>query len=130
MPKKRKNRGRHKGDKGKEPLVHCDNCGKLVPRSKAVRVTVSYSPVPADLARELEKQGAIIPRYYVTKTYCINCAIFLGIIKVRPEDERKKKVPLTKPAPVRSNVAAAPPVAKPAQAQQPVQSSSQGTQSQ
>ncbi|MCG2880730.1 MAG: 30S ribosomal protein S26e [Vulcanisaeta sp.] len=130
MPKKRKNRGRHKGDKGKEPLVYCDNCGKLVPRSKAVRVTVSYSPVPADLARELEKQGAIIPRYYVTKTYCINCAIFLGIIKVRPEDERKKKVPLTKPAPVRSNVAAAPPVAKPAQAQQPVQSSSQGTQSQ
>ncbi|MCG2863891.1 MAG: 30S ribosomal protein S26e [Vulcanisaeta sp.] len=130
MPKKRKNRGRHKGDKGKEPLVHCDNCGKLVPRSKAVRVTVPYSPVPADLARELEKQGAIIPRYYVTKTYCINCAIFLGIIKVRPEDERKKKAPLTKSAPVRSNVAAVPPVAKPAQAQQPVQSSSQGTQSQ
>jgi small subunit ribosomal protein S26e len=130
MPKKRKNRGRHKGDKGKEPLVYCDNCGKLVPRSKAVRVTVPYSPVPADLARELEKQGAIIPRYYVTKTYCINCAIFLGILKVRPEDERKKKVPLTKSATVRSNVAAAPPVAKPAQAQQPVQSGSQGTQSQ
>ena len=130
MPKKRKNRGRHKGDKGKEPLVYCDNCGKLVPRSKAVRVTVPYSPVPADLARELEKQGAIIPRYYVTKTYCINCAIFLGILKVRPEDERKKKAPLIKLAPARSNVAAAPPVTKPAQAQQPAQSSTQGTQSQ
>ncbi|WP_054854687.1 30S ribosomal protein S26e [Vulcanisaeta sp. JCM 16161] len=100
MPKKRKNRGRHKGDKGKEPMVYCDNCGKLVPRSKAVRVTVPYSPVPADLARELEKQGAIVPRYYVTKTYCINCAIYLGILKVRAEDERKKKVSLTK-APVR-----------------------------
>ncbi len=97
MPKKRKNRGRHKGDKGKEPVVYCENCGKMIPRSKAVRITTTYSPVPPDLARELEKQGAIIPRYQVTKTLCINCAIFLGILKVRPEEERKKKEPLGRP---------------------------------
>ncbi|KUO88314.1 MAG: 30S ribosomal protein S26 [Vulcanisaeta sp. MG_3] len=118
MPKKRKNRGRHKGDKGKEPMVYCDNCGKLVPRSKAVRVTVPYSPVPADLARELEKQGAIVPRYYVTKTYCINCAIYLGILKVRAEDERKRKVTITR-APVRREGTTIPPVTKPAQSQLP-----------
>jgi len=94
VPKKRKNRGRHKGDKGKESVVYCDNCGKMIPRSKAVRVTVPYSPIPADLAKELEKQGAIIPRYYITKTYCINCAIYLGVIKVRPEDERKSRRPI------------------------------------
>lgn len=94
MPKKRKNRGRHKGDKGKESVVYCDNCGKMIPRSKAVRVTVPYSPIPADLAKELEKQGAIIPRYYITKTYCINCAIYLGVIKVRSEDERKNRKPI------------------------------------
>jgi small subunit ribosomal protein S26e len=94
VPKKRKNRGRHKGDKGHEPVVHCDNCGKLIPRSKAVRVTIPYSPVPPDLARELEKQGAIIPKYFVTRTYCINCAIFFGLIKVRAREERKKRAPL------------------------------------
>ena len=94
MPKKRKNRGRKKGDKGREPIVHCDNCGKITPRSKAVRVTVPHSPVPNDLARELEKQGAIISLYLFTKTYCINCAVFFGIIKVRPREERKKKIPL------------------------------------
>nr|WP_291765971.1 30S ribosomal protein S26e [Caldivirga sp. UBA161] len=94
MPKKRKNRGRHKGDKGKESIVYCDNCGKMIPRSKAVRVTVPYSPIPSDLAKELEKQGAIVPRYYITKTYCVNCAIYLGIIKVRSEDERKSKKPI------------------------------------
>ena len=98
MPKKRKNRGRHKGDKGKEGHVFCENCGKMIPRSKAVRVTVPYSPVPPDLAKELEKQGAIIPKYYVTKTLCINCAIFFGIIRVRPEEERKKKEPIGRPA--------------------------------
>ncbi len=116
MPKKRKNRGRHKGDKGKEPMVYCDNCGKLVPRSKAVRVTVPYSPVPGDLARELEKQGAIVPRYYVTKTYCINCAIYLGILKVRAEDDRKRRESLMR-APVRREVTAAPPITKPTQTQ-------------
>ncbi|CCC80841.1 30S ribosomal protein S26e [Thermoproteus tenax] len=94
MPKKRKNRGRHKGDKGHETMVHCDNCGKLVPRSKAVRVTVPYSPVPPDLAKELEKQGAIIPKYFITRTYCINCAVFFGLIKVRPREERKKRAAL------------------------------------
>lgn len=127
MPKKRKNRGRHKGDKGKEPMVYCDNCGKLVPRSKAVRVTVPYSPVPGDLARELEKQGAIVPRYYVTKTYCINCAIYLGILKVRAEDERKRKISLTK-APVRREAIATPPATKPTQTQAPAPSTSQNTQ--
>ncbi|MCC6019846.1 MAG: 30S ribosomal protein S26e [Thermoproteaceae archaeon] len=94
MPKKRKNRGRKKGDKGKEPVVHCDNCGKLMPRSKAIRITVPHSPVPPDLAKELEKQGTIIHRYLVTKTYCINCAVFFGIIKVRAREERKRRVPL------------------------------------
>ncbi len=94
MPKKRKNRGRHKGDKGKEGYVQCDNCGRLVPRSKIVRVTRPYVPVDPQLAKELEAKGAIIPKYYVTRNYCINCAIFYGIIKVRPEEERKKKQPL------------------------------------
>lgn len=127
MPKKRKNRGRHKGDKGKEPMVYCDNCGKLVPRSKAVRITVPYSPVPADLARELEKQGAIVPRYYVTKTYCINCAIYLGILKVRAEDERKRRTTLVK-APVRRETTIAPPATKPTQAQPPTTPTQQGGQ--
>ena len=112
VPKKRKNRGRHKGDKGKESIVYCDNCGKMIPRSKAVRVTVPYSPIPADLAKELEKQGAIVPRYYITKTYCINCAIYLGIIKVRSEDERKSKKPILRSQqrqlPVTASAAAAP----------------------
>jgi len=103
MPKKRKNRGRHKGDKGRESVVYCDNCGKQVPRSKAVRITVPYSPVPADLAKELEKQGAIIPRYRIAKTLCINCAIFAGVLKVRSEDERKKRVSLTR-VPLRREV--------------------------
>ncbi len=96
MPKKRESRGRRKGDKGSVDRVQCDNCGAMVPEDKIVCVTRMYSPVDPQLASELEKKGAIVMKYPVTKCYCINCAIFYGIIKVRSESERKKTYPLQK----------------------------------
>ena len=89
VPKKRQNRGRHKGSKGHVEYIHCDNCGRLIPKDKAICVTKWYSPVDPQLARELERKGAIIMRYPVTKCYCVSCAVHYGIVKVRPEHERK-----------------------------------------
>lgn len=91
MPKKRESRGRRKGDKGYVERVQCDGCGALVPSDKVVCVTRMYSPVPPGLADELEKKGAIIMKYPVKKCYCVSCAIYSGIIKVRAEEERKPK---------------------------------------
>ncbi|MEM4717229.1 MAG: 30S ribosomal protein S26e [Desulfurococcaceae archaeon] len=91
MPKKRESRGRRKGDKGSVERVACDNCGALVPSDKIVCVTRVFSPVPPGLAEELEKKGAIIMKYPMQKCYCISCAIHFGIVKVRPEEERKQK---------------------------------------
>jgi small subunit ribosomal protein S26e len=91
LPKKRENRGRRKGDKGHVGYVTCDNCGARVPEDKAICVTRMYSPVDAALASELEKKGAIIPKYPIRKCYCINCAIHFGIVKIRAEEERKTK---------------------------------------
>jgi small subunit ribosomal protein S26e len=93
MPKKRESRGRHQGSKGRVDLVQCDNCGRLVPRDKAICITKWYSPVSPQLAKELEKKGAIIMKYPVTKCYCVSCAVHLGIVKVRPEAERKPRPP-------------------------------------
>ncbi|MET1127717.1 MAG: 30S ribosomal protein S26e [Thermoproteota archaeon] len=89
MPKKRQNRGRHKGSKGSTRTVQCDNCGRVIPRDKAICVTRWYTPVDPQLARELEKKGAIIMRYPVEKCYCVSCAVHYGIVQVRPEEERK-----------------------------------------
>jgi len=89
LPKKRKSRGRGKGQKGREPRVQCDSCGAWVPRSKAKRITTYASPVDPQLAKELEKKGTVIAKYPVTKTYCISCAIYRGLVKVRAEEERK-----------------------------------------
>jgi len=75
-------------------MVQCDECGALIPRSKAVKVTRRYAPIDAQLASELRSKGAIIPTYEVTKYLCIRCAIFRGVIKIRSEEERRKKAPL------------------------------------
>ncbi len=89
MPKKRENRGRRKGAKGYVERTQCDQCGRLVPEDKIICVTRMYSPIDPQLAQELEKKGAIISRYPVTRCYCVSCAIYLGVVKVRSEEERK-----------------------------------------
>ena len=94
MPKKRQNRGRHKGAKGHVGVVQCDNCGRIVPRDKAICIRTYYSPVDPQLARELEKKGAIIMRYPVEKCYCISCAIHYGLVRQRPREARKPKPPV------------------------------------
>ncbi|RLG60611.1 30S ribosomal protein S26e [Candidatus Geothermarchaeota archaeon] len=83
MPKKRKSRGRAKGKgKGRSKYTYCSNCGARIPRDKAIRVVRYYSPVDPMLARELEKEGAIIMKQKVVKTYCVSCAVHYGIVKI------------------------------------------------
>ncbi|MCQ5337354.1 MAG: 30S ribosomal protein S26e [Candidatus Methanomethylicia archaeon] len=95
MPKKRKSRGRSKGDKGRSSKVQCDVCGAWVPRDKVIKVTKPVSIVDPQLEKELKKQGALIFKRVVTKNYCVSCAIFHGIVKVRSKEERKVEKPLS-----------------------------------
>ena len=94
MARKRKNRGRKLSGAGHQRPVQCSQCGRLVPADKAIKVTRGISPVDSSLYRELRKQGTFISRRKETKYYCISCAIYLGIVKVRSEEERKYKAPL------------------------------------
>ncbi|MDI9645024.1 MAG: 30S ribosomal protein S26e [Candidatus Verstraetearchaeota archaeon] len=90
MPKKRKSRGRSKGDKGKSARVQCDLCGAWIPRDKAIKVTKPVSLLEPQLAKDLMKQGAQIYRRVVTKNYCVKCAISKRVVKVRAKDERRQ----------------------------------------
>jgi SSU ribosomal protein S26E len=90
LPKKRRNRGRAKGAKGHAELIQCDSCGAWVPRDKAIRVTKTVSPVDPQLAKELAKKGTIILKSVVTKSYCVKCAVYMGLRSQRAKEERKK----------------------------------------
>ncbi|MFQ5711867.1 MAG: 30S ribosomal protein S26e [Candidatus Geothermarchaeales archaeon] len=94
MPKKRKSRGRYKGKgkKGRAGYVTCSNCGARIPRDKAKRLTRFYSPVDRTLAKELEKQGALIQRQKVVKFYCISCAVHYGVVKIGGLAEKVAKI--------------------------------------
>lgn len=89
MGKKRKSRGRQKGQKGRGEMIQCCSCGKLVPRDKCKKLTRWVTLIEPTLGRELRQRGAYIPRVRVTKNYCISCAVHRHIINVRARDERK-----------------------------------------
>jgi small subunit ribosomal protein S26e len=89
MAKKRKNRGRAKGGKGRSDLVHCSNCGHLIPRDKAKKVTTTLSLVEPTLAKELRAAGAYIAAPKTIKYYCVSCAVHYGLVKVRAKEERR-----------------------------------------
>jgi small subunit ribosomal protein S26e len=92
MPYKRKSRGRSKGSKGRSGFVQCANCGELVPRDKAKKVTRRVSLVDPALAKELRQRGAYISAPVDTKYYCVSCAVHYGIVKVRAKDERRTRM--------------------------------------
>lgn len=89
MPKKRTSRGRTKGGKGSSGTVHCSQCGAMVPRDKAKKVTGRISLVEPTLAKELKSQGAYISPSTDVKFYCVSCAVHRGVVKVRSELDRR-----------------------------------------
>lgn len=91
MPQKRKSRGRSKGRKGQATRVQCSQCGALVPRDKAKRVTAYKSFVDPSLGKELRAQGAIFSRARVSRWYCVSCAIHRKVRKVRSKASRKSE---------------------------------------
>ncbi|MEE8322972.1 MAG: 30S ribosomal protein S26e [Candidatus Bathyarchaeia archaeon] len=91
MPQKRKSRGRSKGGKGRSGKVQCSQCGSLVPRDKAKRVTTYKSLVDSGIARELQSQGAIFSRVRSSRWFCVSCSIHRGIRKVRSKVSRKSR---------------------------------------
>lgn len=94
MPQKRKNRGRSKGSKGSSNYVHCSGCGELVPRDKAKKVTRQISLVDPVLAKELRQKGAYIATRTETLYYCVSCAVYRGLVRIRSREERKLRIPL------------------------------------
>ncbi len=90
MPYKRKNRGRKKGrSPGRVKYVSCVMCGARIPEDKAIKRVTWGSTIGGSIARELEAQGTLITTQRKVKYYCVRCAMYYGIVKIRPRDERK-----------------------------------------
>jgi small subunit ribosomal protein S26e len=97
MPKKRRNNGRNKNNKGHADAVHCTNCQRLVGKDKAVKRFVIKNMVDASSKRDIEESSAYtdkdepytMPKLYVKNQYCIACAIHARIVRARSTEEKK-----------------------------------------
>ncbi len=72
--------------RGKEEIVRCENCGRMVSRNKAVvfykNITFSTDLHDNNDVKFFEKRKVY---------YCISCAKHLGIFEKKKSDFKKKK---------------------------------------
>ena len=97
MPKKRRNGGRNKYNRGHVKTIVCVNCGRLCPKDKAVKRFMIKNIVDASSQKDLEENRAFdtyrIPKLYIKMQYCVGCAIHSRIVKVRSTVDRRNRAP-------------------------------------
>lgn len=97
MPKKRRNQGRNKNNRGHVKVIVCSNCGRRCPKDKAVKRFQIKDIVDASSKNDLEVKRAfqeyIVPKLYIKMQYCISCAIHSRIVKVRSVEDRRIRTP-------------------------------------
>ena len=95
MPKKRRNNGRNKANKGNAVNVNCNNCTRLVPKDKAIKRFVIKKMVDGSSKRDIEEasayneENATMPKLFAKNQWCVACAIHARIVKVRATEDKR-----------------------------------------
>ena len=99
MPKKRRNNGRNKKNKGHSDPVHCENCLRLVPKDKAIKRFLIKNMVDGSSKRDIEEQSVYktaddpdaysMPKLYIKNQYCVGCGIHARIVRGRSGADRR-----------------------------------------
>jgi len=97
MPKKRKNGGKNRHNRGLLGFVRCDVSGRAVAKDKAIKRFIVRNLVDASGKKDLESQSVYnnypIPKMYYKAYYSISAAIHQRIVRPRSKEERKNRAP-------------------------------------
>eukprot|EP01084_Bolivina_argentea_P270368 459695_1 len=97
MPKKRKNGGKNRHNRGIVGFVRCDVSGRAVPKDKAIKRFMVRNMVDASGQKDLKDASYYdryqVPKMYYKACYCISAAIHQRIVRPRNREERKNRNP-------------------------------------
>lgn len=105
MASKRKNNGRTRLGCGSSRPVRCVNCGRCVPKDKAIKRFNVRNIVDQSSRNDIKDASVYgasrytiftnffsaynLPKIYIKQTYCISCGIHSRIVRTRSRINRK-----------------------------------------
>eukprot|EP00808_Paulinella_micropora_P006585 g67087.t1 len=110
MTKKRRNGGKNRKGRGHVRNVRCSNCGRCVPKDKAVKRFVVRNMIEKAAESDLvdasvykqfkvpkmylkQEYCMYVPKMYLKQEYCISCAVHAHVVRCRTMAARKIRTP-------------------------------------
>lgn len=97
MPKKRKNGGKNRHNRGSVKSIQCDVTGKMIPKDKAIRRVKRIGMINAGTMKDLRDASYYdryrIPSIRIKKQFCVSEAQYHGQVYKRDKQKRKDRNP-------------------------------------
>lgn len=109
MPKKRRNGGKNRSNRGVVVNVRCSNCGRCVAKDKAIKRFLIRNMVEAAAQSDLASASIypsgtyVIPKLYIKTQYCVSCAIHARLVRARSSVQRRVRAPPVRVRPGQKN---------------------------
>ena len=95
MPKKRRNNGKNRKNRGNTTNIFCSHCGRVCPKDKAIKKFTVKDIIDGSSKEDIKAvqhyENLVFPKVFNKLSYCVSCACHSRIVKVRSAEDRRKR---------------------------------------